>query len=98
MYILITSFIQQNFKWAKKKRFKTKTNSVKGVQDKSTSTLFYKINNDLMTIKAQYVMFCDILHFLIITGYYLILISMIDIKVNFMRTKFAMLAVSRPRL
>ena len=41
-------------------------------------------------------MFCDILHFLTIMGYYSVLIPMIDFKFNFMQTKFAMLAVSRP--
>ena len=41
-------------------------------------------------------MFCNILHFLTIMGYYLVLISIIDFKFNFMQTKFAMLAVSTP--
>ena len=41
-------------------------------------------------------MFCNILHFLTIMGYYSVLIPMIDFKFNFMQTKFAMLAVSRP--
>ena len=40
-------------------------------------------------------MFCDILYFLTIMGYYSVLVSLIGFKFNVVQTKPAMLAVSR---